>query len=90
VSVADDKTILAATAITQDMLACPLQGCVFFIEVPAVPVVENIANALGMTGQGLAQLHAEQAAWEAAGKMRSHLQGHSVEDWLTRHPRSAS
>lgn len=89
-SVADDKTILARTAITQDMLACPLNACPFFIEVPAVPVSEDIANALGMTGRGLAQLHAEQAAWDAAEKMRAHLRGHSVEDWLTRYPRTVS
>lgn len=85
-SISDDQTILARTAITQDMLACPLHACPFFIAVPAVPVSEGIANALGMTGRGLAQLHADRAAYEAARKMRTHLQGHSVEDWLTRYP----
>ena len=89
-TIADDKTILAATAIARDMLACPLHGCTYFLEVPAVPVVENIANALGMTGHALAQLHAEQSAWNAAGTMRSHLRGHTVEDWLTRFPRSTA
>lgn len=45
---------------------------------------------LGMTGHGLAQLHAEQAAWDAARDMRSHLAKHTVEDWLSRYPRGAS
>lgn len=86
-SVADDKTILAHTAITQDMLACPLSSCTFYIEVPAVPVSEPIANALGMTGDGLAQLHAEQVAWDAARKMRDHLARHTPEQWLTQYRR---
>ena len=85
VSIADDKTILAATVVAADAIACPLSECTFRLEVPAVPLSETVANALGMSAQALGQLHAEQAAWDAAGKMRRHLAAHSPEQWLTQY-----
>lgn len=87
-SVEDDKTILAKTAVGLTMLACPLRACVYFVEVPEVQINEDVANALGMTGRGMAQLHAEQAAWRAADTMRKHLSEHTPEEWLTRYPRT--
>lgn len=53
-----------------------------------IELAEAITEArLEYGHNGLAQLHADQAACEAARKMRTHLQEHSVEDWLTRYPR---
>lgn len=63
-------------------LACPL--CDFTHDVPPVPVSDAAGEALGMSGQSLAQVHAEQQAKNASATMRRHLEQHDVLDWLPR------
>lgn len=78
----DDLMILSRTATDQTTLTCPL--CGWEIDVPPVPVANRVGEALGMSGQALAMIHAEQSAKKAARNMRDHLAKHSVEDWLPR------
>lgn len=74
--------IIACTIRDERTLACPL--CDHTIDVPPVPVVDAIGAALGMSGQSLAMVHAEQVGRRASESMRQHLAGHPVEDWLPR------
>ncbi len=81
----DDILILRRTAISNDHLACPIVGCPFLVEVPAIPVVNDaFANIFGMlSGRSFTNLHAELDASRAADTMREHLRIHQPEDWLT-------
>lgn len=77
-----DQTILRHTATNPTTLGCPL--CDHTVDMPPVPVSDAIGEALGISGQTLATVHAEQVAKRAASSMREHLDKHPVEDWLTR------
>lgn len=61
-------------------LACPL--CDFTLDVPPVPVSNTVGEALGMSGDTLARVHAEQVAKRSVHDMRRHLEGHTLEEWL--------
>lgn len=74
--------ILVHTFRDERTLACPL--CDYTLDVPPVPVSDAIGDALGMSGQTLAMVHAEQIAKRAAGSMRDHLATHDPTDWLPR------
>lgn len=76
---APDK-VLVYTIRDPHTLACPL--CPFTLDVPPIPVSDAIGEALGMSGDSLARVHAEQVAKRAVGDMRFHLNGHTLEEWL--------
>jgi hypothetical protein len=78
----DDHMILRRTAITDEHLACPLRGCTYIIECPAIPISDGVAGAFGLSGKTLASMHADLASSHAAQAMRIHLAGHTPEDWL--------
>jgi len=78
----DDRAIITATIVNAELLVCPL--CDFYLHVPAVPVMNGIGEALGMSGTTLAMIHAEQEGKRAASNMRRHLRDHSPEEWLAR------
>lgn len=63
-------------------LACPL--CDFTVDVPPIPVSDELGEVFGMSGVTLAMVHAEQVARSASDDMRRHLAGHDVLDWLPR------
>lgn len=77
-----DQTLLRHTATDSTTLSCPL--CDHTIDVPPIPVSNAVGEALGMSGQTLAMVHAEQVAKRSAARMREHLGKHPVEDWLPR------
>lgn len=72
--------IVAHTIRDLTTLACPL--CDFTIDVPPVPVSDQLGAAFGMSGDTLARVHAEQVAGRVSDEMRGHLEKHSVLDWL--------
>ena len=76
--------IIVHTIRDERTLACPL--CDFAVDVPPIPVTDDIGAALGMSGQTLALVHAEQSAKRASAQMREHLKRHDVVEWLTRTP----
>lgn len=77
---APDK-VLVYTIRDPHTLACPL--CPFTLDVPPIPVSDAIGEALGMSGDSLARVHAEQVAKRAVGDMRFHLTCcHTLEEWL--------
>lgn len=78
----DPDPIIVHTIRDARTLACPL--CPFVVDVPPVPLSEPVGAALGMSGQTLAVVHAEQCAKRAASEMRDHLKGHDPVDWLGR------
>lgn len=61
-------------------LACPL--CDFTIDVPDVPVNDQVGATFGMSGHTLAMVHAEQIAKRVSDEMHHHLKAHQVLDWL--------
>jgi hypothetical protein len=80
----DDRIILEHTAISPTLLMCPLRGCGYNLEVPAIPKAgDRLANIFGMTGATFDQVHAEAIAADKAADMRRHLQTHTPEQWLT-------
>lgn len=74
--------IIVRTIRDAQTLACPL--CDFTVEVPPVPVSDQLGEVFGMSGRALAMVHAEQSAKAASSSMRRHLESHSVEEWLDR------
>lgn len=78
----NDILILHTTAIGPSTLMCPLPFCAFMLELPDVPVSDDVAAVFGLSGQTLARMHAEHICTDKAGTMREHLAGHTVEDWL--------
>lgn len=76
----DDITIIKHTATGPTALECPL--CPWTLEVPPIPVSDQLGAAFGMTGDTLARIHADQAATRAAQEMRAHLATHTPEDWV--------
>jgi hypothetical protein len=73
--------IVAYTIRDMRTLACPL--CPHTIDVPPVRVSDAIGEALGMSGATLAAVHAEQVLKRATAEMRTHLEGHSIVEWLS-------
>jgi hypothetical protein len=72
--------IVAYTIRDLTTLACPL--CEFTIDVPPVPVSNQLGATFGMSGDTLARMHAEQVASRVSHEMQGHLEKHSVLDWL--------
>lgn len=62
---------------------CPLRGCTYIVEVPAIPELSDaLGDIFGMSGQGLTRMYTDAEATAAAETMRTHLQTHTPEDWL--------
>lgn len=72
--------IVAYTMRDLTTLACPI--CDFTVDVPPVPVSDQLGAVFGMSGDTLARVHAEQQASRASREMLSHLEQHPVIDWL--------
>ena len=69
---------------------CPICPHVFEAPAPTIEqgpgLLNGIANAMGMPGGGaaLASIHDGQNAHRLEGDIRRHLNGHTVEEWLTK------
>lgn len=77
-----EREFLTHTLRDDRTLACPL--CEHTVDVPPVPVMPAVGEALGMSGQTLAMVHGEQSVKRAVAAMREHLANHEVMDWLAR------
>lgn len=80
-----DKQVIALTVADANTLACPL--CPHTVDVPQVPVSDQLGEVFGMSGMTLARVHAEQESKRAANNMRHHLDSHPGSEWalVTRH-----
>ncbi len=79
-SAADEREVIQMLATDERTLSCPL--CDWTEDVPPVPRVDAIGEALGISGSTLQMVHAEQVAKGSVRSALIHLEGHDVMDWL--------
>jgi len=73
--------IIAETICDAHTLACPLAACDFTIDVPDIPISDQLGAVFGMSGETLARVHADQQINRACGDMERHLASHTWQDW---------
>lgn len=76
----EQQELIRLTIKDPTTLGCPL--CLFTVDVPEVPVVDELGAVFGITGKTLAMLHGEQLVGSAVRELRSHMAGHGVMEWL--------
>lgn len=77
-----DRDLLAHITRDERTIACPLHVCDWTLDVPPVEVVPALADVLGISARGLAEVHAGQAADRAIREARTHLKSHTVDEWV--------
>lgn len=78
----DVQLLLKHTARDARTLGCPL--CEFIIDVPPIPVSDQVGAAFGLSGQTLAMIHVEQQIKIVSRTMNDHLGKHKPLEWLNR------
>lgn len=77
-----DKLLIGHTIRDSATLACPL--CPETFDVPSINMgqAEWVGQALGMSGQALATVHADQIIKRTLAEVRTHLGTHTVDEWV--------